>query len=392
MNILQIGTFDKVGGAAKVSYRLKNALESMGHTTSMFVHKKYSNDKNIFEIPRNLISRGLSKIFASDIDFGLSDNILKTEEFKKADIIHCHNLHGNFFKLSTLKKMAKTKPVVWTLHDMWSISGHTVWGYDYKESPIPTTEASPAIIWNSRKRLLRKKQRLYNVIKPTIIPVSHWLENELKSSILKDQNIQTIHNGINTQIFKRYDKKESRSLLQLPNDTQYKKIITFISNGGSNNRQKGWEYAEKIIKDPKNKNILFLCIGGDADKQIENIKYIKAISDENILAQYYSASDALLFTSLIENFPLVTLEAMACGTPILAFDVGGTKEGVIHLENGYIAKYKDTEDIQRGLEWLIGLSDDEISSVSDKCISRVNTLFTIEVMTENYIRLYKKLI
>src|SRR3989344_38401 len=119
MKILQIGTIDKAGGAAQVSWDLKTELEKRGHFVSMFVQDKVSQDKNVFKIPPTFPKQGIvSRILANDIDFYNTDYILKTQEFKEADIIHCHNLHGYFFKLDTLWKLSEKKPVVWTLHDM----------------------------------------------------------------------------------------------------------------------------------------------------------------------------------------------------------------------------------------------------------------------------------
>lgn len=141
------------------------------------------------------------------------------------------------------------------------------------------------------------------------------------------------------------------------------------------------------------KNILFLCIGGDEqDNNIENIRYINYIDDKELLAKYYSASDIFLFTSLAENFPLVILEAMACGLPVVSFDVGGVKEALIHKKNGYIAKYKDIDDLINGIEYVLNLNDNEILKISDFSIKGVQDNFTIKKMVNQYMELYKSLL
>ncbi|MDP3731153.1 MAG: glycosyltransferase, partial [bacterium] len=135
MNILQINTTDNRGGAAKVAYRLKTSLEKLGHKTSMLVGRKYTNDENVF-ILNDLKSFGqrvrkkLAYYLANDIDLFSSDKIIKTEAFRKADLIHCHNLHSYYFNLNTLKKISKLKPIIWTFHDMWPITPHCVHSFD----------------------------------------------------------------------------------------------------------------------------------------------------------------------------------------------------------------------------------------------------------------------
>ena len=123
MNILQLGTIDNRGGAAIISWELRKKLISLGHKVDTFVRYKYSNEPNVFLIPRKRYQDWLVKLFANDLKFAKTNYIINTPEFKKADIIHCHNLHSNFFNLKTLKKMSEVKPIVWTMHDMWAFTG-----------------------------------------------------------------------------------------------------------------------------------------------------------------------------------------------------------------------------------------------------------------------------
>ena len=425
LNILKINTNDKKGGAANVAYSIKAGLEKYGHTVNMFVKQKYSNDKNVFvikqssktigilsslskkilrkDIPSYLRNRIRSWI-ANDIDFFYSNYILKTKEFKKADIIHCHNLHGNYFNLKLLQKISKIKPIVWTLHDMWAITGHCAWAFteNWKKKcnkwqmgckQCPNLIMYSALKWDSSGYLWNKKKNIYENSKLNIVVPSVWLKRKIEKSILKNQNIYLIYNGIDNSIFKKYDKLESIKKFNLPTN---KKIITFLSNKGKCNIQKGWSYTKKIINHYKNnKNILFLCIGGkkeDEQFNSDNIKFISYIADKTLVAQYYSVSDIFLLTSLAENFPLVILEAMACGTPIVSFDVGGVKEAVIHKQNGYIAEYKNTDDLINGIEYIFKLNDDEINKMSENSIQRVKENFTLDIMINNYLKLYNKIL
>jgi glycosyltransferase involved in cell wall biosynthesis len=89
---------------------------------------------------------------------------------------------------------------------------------------------------------------------------------------------------------------------------------------------------------------------------------------------------------------LVILEAMSCGTPIVSFDVGGVKEALIHKQNGYIAKYKDVNDLLNGIKYIFGLEKSDLEKNSQNSIQRVKENFTLDIMTENYIKLYKQIL
>lgn len=413
MRILQINTMDIKGGASKVAYTLKRLFEDEGHTTSMFVKLKHSSDKNVFIAKwPNPLSRLLKKItgkdvgsflankirplIANDIDFFGSDRILETKEFRDADIIHCHNLHGNFFTLSTLSKMSELKPVLWTLHDMWAITPHCAHAFNGKVNAgffeCPSLDIYQSMPWHNERYLCAKKRKIYESAEFTLVAPCLWLKNKIKQSILKDKPLRMIYNGVNTEIFKKTDKKAARENLGLPQD---KKIILFVSPVGSN-PQKGWEYVETVMERHKgNKDILFLCVGtGVKTPNQERLPYISVgfVDNKKKLADYYAAADVFLFTSKAETFPLVILEAMACGLPVVSFDVGGVKEAVLHKETGYIAKYLDTGDLANGIDYVFSLNSTEYENMSLSANERVLQNFTDTLMAKNYMALYQELL
>jgi len=410
MNILEINTAENKGGAAKIAYFLKSDLKLQGHNTSMFVKIKYSKDSDVFVIKNkniisciikkitgksidNYVSTKFHRIIASDIDFFASDNILKTREFKEAEVIHCHNLHGNYFKLDTLHKMSLDKPVVWTFHDMWPITPHCAHAY---ECPVQdgffsckSKDDYQGLLWHNEKYLRNKKRNIYDKTNFTIVVPSLWLKDKIAQTSLKNKSITLIYNGIDESKFKKYDKQSAREELGLPID---KKILLFISIG-KNTMVKGWEFMQKAVSFYKNDpDILFVCIGSKKFEEYENnniIKYVNYINDETTMAKYYSAADIFLFPSLAENFPLTVLEAMSCGLPVVSFDVGGTKEALIHKKNGYIAKYLDGDDLINGVEYILNLSSDRLEDMSKGSIERVKNNFTKNLMIKKYKELFE---
>ena len=401
MNILQINTADTKGGAGKVAYEIKNELSKKGHSSTLLVSQKYAkNDKNVVLMrPENNLRRRILKKFsyylANDLDLFPSGHILKIPEFKNADIIHCHNLHTNYFNLGTLEKMSALKPVVWTFHDMWPITAHCAHSFDgkLKENGFftcPSLAIYPPIAWHNEKYLEKRKGGIYKKSKFHIITPSKWLADKVKQSILQDSPISVIYNGIDSSIFRPYNKQECRQSLGLP---QNKQIILIIAKRGQSNPWKGGNYAQEAIKTfIDDSRAFFVDLGGDTSEDSDRVKTVSYVNDRTILAKYYSAADILLYPSIADNCPLVVLEAMACGLPIVSFNTGGIPELVEHKINGYIAEYKNANDLKNGIEYLLNLPSQEIEKMRQYSINKIATNLTIEKMADQYLELYQKLL
>lgn len=395
MKILIIGTTDILGGAAKISWEIKNALENTGHSVSMFVADKHSNNREVKIIPRQKWRKVLGFLLGTE-NLISTDWILNTPEFKEADLVHCHNIHGRFFNLQTLQKMSQLKPVVWTLHDEWALTPHCAYTLEGTEMEnglyvCPSIDTPPRLLWDNSRNLAKEKNTIYSNSKLHIITPSNWLKKRTEKTILAKQDIRLIPNGINTNIFTKTDKVTAREKLNLPQD---KRIILFLATAGKANTWKGWKYTEEVIKHYQtNENILFLNVGNFIEEGSEsNVEYRLHVSDPHQLALYYSAADILLFTSIAENFPLVILEAMSCGLPIATFDVGGVKEVVVHKENGFVGEYKNSTDLIRGIDWLFSLSENESKTLSNLSSLKIKEKYDIQLMTEKYLKLYQEII
>lgn len=411
MKILHINTLDSKGGAARVASVLTQETNSRGHDASLAVGAKLSSNPKSFTInghnflsycSRTLIGKDifyaincrLRVFLANDLKYFNNRRLFSSREFKEADIIHCHNLHGNYFNLVSLEEISKLKPVVWTLHDMWSLTGHCAHSFECQKyqtgcNHCPHLNVYQKIAWDNSLKLWQEKKNIYQKSKLEIVVPSLWLKDIVEKSILDQHPLDLIYNGIDINIFRPQDKLQARRELGLPID---KKIVLFLADGGKNNQWKGWKYADKLTEFwAKDKNVFFLCIGGRG-KNINNISFTDYVKDPKKIAKYYAAVDVFLFPSIAENFPLVVLEAMSCGLPILAFAVGGVPEAVNHKEHGYIAKYRDQEDLNNGLKWLLDLSVDENKNIRQNCSKRVRDHFSLELMTKNYLNLYQRIL
>jgi glycosyltransferase involved in cell wall biosynthesis len=132
-------------------------------------------------------------------------------------------------------------------------------------------------------------------------------------------------------------------------------------------------------------------VGASSEKKEGNVWQIQFESDQNVMAEWYNVADIFLYPSLADNCPLVVLESMACGCPVLSFQTGGIPELVIHNINGYLARYKDYEDLKNGLIFLLK-NDVTRQTMSENSIQRVLENFSLTQMVNKYEELYKTIL
>ena len=394
-SILQINTISKQGGAARIAYLLNQALASRGFNSQMLVGAA-SSDEDMEVLPNNA-SLMQKLLYIGQIEKGWLDffhlsslKIKDLDAFKNADLVHLHNLHGGYFSIFALPEITALKPTVWTLHDMQPITGHCAHSFDCDRwltgcGSCPDIGIYPGIKKDTTEFLWQTKKSIYNYSDLTIVCPSQWLKEKVERSILKDKDIRLIYNGVDQSIFTKSDKAEARIILGLPLD---KKIILFSAYAGVDNPWKGGQFLTHIYRNLNSRgDILFLNVGGsEAGFKGNNWLNVPYITDEKTMANYYSASDLLIYPSLADNCPLVVLEALSCGVPVIAFQTGGIPELINHMETGYLAKYKDIEDLVKGVRMFID-NPDLISKVSINAFES-SKMYSLERMADEYIKLY----
>lgn len=372
-----IGTADNIGGAAKQSWSLGHELKNRGYEVKWLVRTKGSNKGYVHGFYNNLqtnVSHIKNFLLSNDIEFGLGKEILNHSWYKNADLIHLHNLHGNYFNLSTLIKISKEKKLIWTLHDMWAITGKSPYIIGDKEN----NWQYPPMLLDTHKKLIEKKQRIYKNIKNlTIVTPSLWLNKLTKNSNLKSFPIRTIYNGIDTSFFipKKHNNK--------------KYIITSIISGGFDSPFKGGELIKKLIPLIKeNEKLELHFVGGDKLNNNKNIFYHGKL-ESNDLKKQYQKSDVVLVPSLADNCPTVVLEALSCGIPVIATKVGGIPELIKHKINGYLT-LPNVNSINLGLQWIVNLDEKSRKNIKDNNRELALKKFSIKNMTDEYESIYLK--
>lgn len=396
INITHINTQDIPGGAAKIAERLMKSQRKKGYNSNFLVGYKYSNeiDSVPFSITRDIkIAEEVYERQLLYYDFIGSNNLISHPLFTEADLIHMHNLHGDFFNPFSLSLLSHKKPIVWTLHDMQAITGHCSHSLDCEQWEEDCSNCSyldiyPSISRDSSKELLNDKKMIYEQSFLTLVTPSDWLKEKVKKSILGKFDVVRVYNGIDVNVFQPFNKQAARVHFNLPQD---KIIIIGAANYGVfKNPFKGGLYTKQTIDYLKNSFIDFVFVNIGSKNLIQKDPFIIEIPhiyDEKELALLYSAADIFITTSLAETFGLVVAEAMACGLPAVSFNTGGIPEIIRHGETGFISNYKDSE--QLGSYILELAKNKELrEKFSTNSRKRIITMFSHDQIENKYEEIY----
>lgn len=396
LRVLQINSRDNHGGAARIAWGLHQAYLQQGHQAWMAVGAKFSDDERVALIPNEQVkpayvqilrkvrrylrrkrlpgSRALSRIMAYLIEpERIRDTRRGIENFhapgtwhifdrlpEYPDIIHAHNLHRNYFDLRALPWLSQQAPMVLTLHDAWLLSGHCSHSFSCDRwktgcglcpdlTIYPEVEADATDFNWQRKAGIYARSRLF------ITTPSQWLLNMVQQSMLMAGTVEyrVIPNGIDLETFCPADKKMARAKLDIPQDS---KVVLFVAEGIRANIFKDYETmgaaVTQVADQLGEQNLIFLALG-EEDNQDRigpaELRFVPYQPDPARVAQYYQAADVYIHAARADTFPTVILEALACGTPVVATKVGGIPEQVKALN--------ETDDQNNATGMLIGPGD-----------------------------------
>jgi glycosyltransferase involved in cell wall biosynthesis len=336
----------------------------------------------------------LYKVSIANTGIDISNNKL----VKEADIIHLHWINQGFLSLNDIKKIiALKKPILWTLHDMWPITGicHHSFGCNKFEKVCGKCE-----LINSKKeydlstRVFKKKKFLENS-NIYLVSVSSWLNNMARNSLLtKNLNSEVIPNVIDSEIFKPGSKIEARKHFSIP----LNKKVLLMGAAKLDDQIKGGDYLQKAIELLSEKEnyllILFGNIKNKKDSFVEKltIPYIHfgVLSSNEKIALLYATADVVVVPSLYETFGQTIIEAMSCGRPAVSFNNSGQTDIIDHKQNGYLAEYLNVYDFSNGIEWI--LNNDNPQAITDSCLEKVKLHYTENIVANQYKNIYSRLL
>lgn len=412
MKILIVNTSDINGGAARAAYRLHRALLDQKIYSQMLVSQKSIDDYTILgpETKMDKVMLAMKiRVKLDQLPLKLYKNRTRTP-FSPAwlpfsnivdkinninpDIVHLHWIN---FGIVRIEDLARIKvPIVWSLHDMWAFTGGCHYDEEcgaYKSScGNCKVLASGKVNDLSRKVFSRKQNTFSKISNMTIIGLSHWLESCAKeSTLLKDKKVVNLPNPIDTNIFKPVNKDISKELWNLPRN---KKFVLFGAMDATSDPRKGFDKLNKALHKLEDKNIELIVFGSSEPEEVydlgHKIHFLGQLHDDVSLATLYNAVDVMVVPSLQENLSNAILESLACGTPVVAFNIGGNSDMIEHKRNGYLAKPFETSDLSNGIQWILNsLSYEELCQNARK---KVLQEFDSVIVAKKYIKLYEEIL
>ena len=317
--------------------------------------------------------------------------LLKKLDKLKPDIIHLHNLHNCYINLSLLFKYIKKHNIktVWTLHDCWSFTGHCphfdmIGCNKWKTGcySCPQYKEYPKSLFDNSKIMYRLKRKWFSGVKNmTIVTPSEWLASLVKESYLKDYPVKVINNGIDLNVFKPTE-SDFRKKYALEN----KYIVLGVAFGWG--RRKGLDVFIELARRLDKEKYKVVLVGTDdnVDKLLpENIISIHRTQNQTELVKIYSAADVFANPTREENYPTVNMESVACGTPVVTFNTGGSPEMLDETCGAAVAK----DDNDAMYNEIIRICEKKPYSL-EACIKKAKGFDKNEKFGE-YIRLYEVL-
>lgn len=433
--ILQVGASDRAGGAERVMMDLHAEYLRRGLHSRVAVGFKRTTDATVFELPndasRSAWARSLAGMSAKlarrggtgrrtlaraalylsdpvrysavlagheDMDYPGTRRLLDLEP-ELPDTLHLHNLHGGYFDLNVLPSLAAAVPTVLTLHDAWLFTGHCAHPFDCPGwrsgcETCPHLDIPIAIRRDAAAANLRTKRAILACTSAAIVSPSAWLMHiaEDAGALAGERLARVIPNGVDTTVFTPGDRGAARDTLGLPAEAT---IVLVAGQGLPDNPYK--DFATLVAALPavarEHSDVLLVALGSDRSEALEGlpVRHVPFVEDSETVAAYLRAADVYVHPARAENLPLAIIEAMACGTPVVASEVGGIPELIEHDTTGLLVPPGDPARLAEAVSALI--SDETLRArLASAALERVHARHTLFRQADAYLALYAAVI
>jgi glycosyltransferase involved in cell wall biosynthesis len=349
VRITLVNTHDVVGGAERCSHDLAIQFNALGHDTSLIVGRKVGDDPFTHQMQYPGYDWRIRAL--AHLKFGLTETTLvaplraarRWPQFREADIVNVHNMHGAYWNFWTIPQLTRRLPVAFTLHDTWFMTGDCAYTYDCERwlngcgkcplakepEPLDRVCIGGGDMTAINLRLKRAAMRFTRKERLTLICPSRWIMREAaRSPHLKDVRAEHIEYGIDLHMYQPRDKIEARRELGLPEDGTY----VFTSAANLRDKRKNFELIEAAMQDEAwPRDVSVVCAGDldDADRDRLAglpIRLLGFLKDRHAIARAINACDAAFVLSRADNLPYSALEVVSCGRPVICSSVGGLPE------------------------------------------------------------------
>ncbi|MCX6967575.1 MAG: glycosyltransferase [Verrucomicrobia bacterium] len=314
----------------------------------------------------------------------------------KPDIIHIHNLHKAKWNIGLVEECARHASVAWTLHDTWSMTGRCCYPYDCEkfisgcDAACPTPREYPALepgriaaAWTAKKRVLESHPNI------TAVCPSHWMASQARRGIWHQNRVEVISNGLDLALYHPVDPVAARTALGLlPHIPTILIVADYLKE-----RRKGGGLLEKVLAAAKSRPLQIATLGHSPPEiSLPNIQHTHFgyISSDRMKAILYSAADLLLHMAPVDNLPNTVAEALACGTPVVAYATGGVPEMVKTGQTGWLADRFEAESFAAALDQALDTTQGG-NSLRQSCRQFAEVHFDLARQASHYIALFQAL-
>jgi glycosyltransferase involved in cell wall biosynthesis len=409
MKILHLSAFDLVGGAARAAYRIHQGMCSIGLDSQLMVQHKQSHDANVVTAESKLFAKLRSIGDSTVLNFyrhrhqifspqWFPDNLIGSIDRFTPDIINLNWVCNGFVPVEALAKFKQ--PLVWTLQDMWAFTGgcHYTLGCDrYTASCGNCPQLHSDRETDLSRSIWQRKAKAWQNLNLTVVAPSEWMAKCARaSSLFRDVRIEVIPFGLDTTVFKPIAPQIARELLDLPPDKQ---LVLFGAIDATGDTRKGFHLLQTALKqlrqDGWGDRLELVVFGSSKPEQPIDlgfpIHYLGKLQDDLSLRFAYAAADVMVAPSIEEAFGQIASESLACGTPVVVFTNTGLEDIVDRQQNGYIADYCNTQDLARGIAWVLEDSARH-QRLRHAARNKAEREYAMEVQAHRYRSLFHKIL
>lgn len=400
MNILLVNTTYQGGGAEKVTRQLFHGFGNTDIQMHLLVGRGDVSDSSYEIIYDRKIPYFFSRAYGKLAPYRKYDRyaarrIIDTITKYHIDIVHFQNIHGNYMGIRDVAEVSRYCRVVWTLHDMWALTGHCAHAFDCRKwtdgncTGCPRPETYPSIRRDVAGKMLTTKKTCFTDKNIIYVSPSQWLADRFKESILKNEVIEVINNGIDTHAFMPGDVNVLREKYGIPADRH---VLLFAASD-LNSQFRSFKHLLTALEYLDNKSDYCLVILGNCSSEIEFNKEFTVfpmgyIRDERIMNELYALSDVYITPSLADNFPCTTIESFASGTPVIAFATGGLTEQ-IDGSTGWLVETGNAAALAEAIQQAFK-SQSQLMQMRKNCRKKAEEFYSEELMLMKYKTLYEK--
>lgn len=410
MRVAQVSTSAVTGGAARAAARLHRALLDMGTDSQMLTLDVPPREPSSLAPVRHTRVRHLVNVgvnhYISRLQLTpnpalhdpayLGTNITNDLEVLRSEAVNLHWVGASFLSVAEIGRICARHPTVWTLHDEWSFAGtehlfapadRVAEGYLRTNRPLSQRGIDVnRLVWQRKHRLWKDPA--------TLVSPSGWMAQLAGSSrLFYDWPIEVIPNALDTQTFRPVSASEARLHLKLPDDQS---LVLFGAGNGIEDFHKGFDLLKQAMQfvssDRDDVRVVVLGRTPPLWKKSFTSPYISVghVDSDEVMMLYMNAADCVVVPSRSENLPQMATEAHACGTPVVAFRVGGLPEIVVHGETGYLAENFEPCSLARGILEVLTRQEGD-SPFSKNARHRAESLWSAPVIASTYSALYEKI-